>query len=862
PGKLRATPDLLIRSEKKPVNKERLKGHAYNGKAEYNLSCKGGLRSVEERLAHYKKNEVVFEEKINILNLEVKLRDNALVENIKKLEKAEKERDELKLTLEKFQNSSKYLNNLLENQNQENVKSRSDKGYHAVPLLYIGNYIPPKLDLMFIDEQVKKTKSVKKNNFSPPIIEDWNSDDESEEQFKPKVEVKIVRHSIENIKFVKTAREKVKKGKDTTARERAAGNPQQKEYKEKEVIDSGCSKHMTRNKCFLSYYEDYDGGFVSFGDGKGRISSKGKIKTGTLDFDDVYFYKELKYNMFRIKREFSIARTPQQNGVAKRKNKTLIEAARTICLGKQTNGIARTKDNIVAGPKDGAVDAGKKATEVDESRVSDNGRQDDQVTRTMEEEADMNNVVSSYTIPDAPLTKFLKDHPKDQVFRNKKDERGIVVKNKARLVAQGHTKEEGIDYDEVFTPVARIEAIRIFLAYASFKDFVVYQMDTASTPMEPKKALVKDAEAEDAYSYCCKMKVNAAKHKLTIAVLDFYKVKTINDDVRVQVLVDGKKVIVIKAFIRRDLRLDDAEAQQPYFSMAREESSQPPQPPVASTEAPQMVSSVKLPILKKARIRERKAKSTLLMAIPDEHLSRFYGIKDAKNLWATIKTRFGGNAESKKMQKNVLKQQFEIFSVSNSEGLDKGSLPSSWSNISLLMRNQPGIDNLDIDDLYNNLKFYKADIKGSSGSSSNSHHVAFVSTESTSSTNKLNAAYSVSTTTGYSSQAQDKEDLEQIDQDDLEEMDLKWPVALLSMRVKRFYKKTRRKLEFNGKEPIGFDKNKVECFNCQRRGNFARDCRSARNLENRSRDAGNAGYKERDNGKRSAKEEDEQALVV
>ncbi|GKE13705.1 putative ribonuclease H-like domain-containing protein [Tanacetum coccineum] len=66
------------------------------------------------------------------------------------------------------------------------------------------------------------------------------------------------------------------------------------------------------------------------------------------------------------------------------------------------------------------------------------------------------------------------------VFRNKKDERGIVIKNKARLVAQGYIQEEGIDYDEVFAPVARIEAIRLFLAYASFKDFVVYQMDVKS----------------------------------------------------------------------------------------------------------------------------------------------------------------------------------------------------------------------------------------------------------------------------------------------------------------------------------------------------------------------------------------------
>ncbi|GKG28964.1 hypothetical protein Tco_0416329, partial [Tanacetum coccineum] len=87
------------------------------------------LESVEARLAHYKKNEAVFEESINGLNLEVKLRDKALVENKKKLEKVEKERDELKLTLEKFQNSSKSLNNLLESQVYD--KFKKGLGYNA-----------------------------------------------------------------------------------------------------------------------------------------------------------------------------------------------------------------------------------------------------------------------------------------------------------------------------------------------------------------------------------------------------------------------------------------------------------------------------------------------------------------------------------------------------------------------------------------------------------------------------------------------------------------------------------------------------------------------------------------------------------
>nr|GEZ66353.1 hypothetical protein [Tanacetum cinerariifolium] len=256
--------------------------------------------------------------------------------------------------------------------------------------------------------------------------------------------------------------------------------------------------------------------------------------------------------------------------------------------------------------------------------------------------------------------------------------------------------------------------------------------------------------------------------------------------------------------------------------MAGEESSQPPQPPIASTEAPQMVLSVKLPILKKEGLDKGYDKFQRLLSLLEIHKASVF-TKDAN-------------------------QKF------------LGSLPSASSNISLIMRNKPVIDNLDIDDLYNNLKVYEADIKGSSGSSLNSQNVAFVSEESTSSTNELNAAYSISTATGHSSQAQ--EDLEQIDQDDLEEMDLKWQVAMLSMRVKRFYKKTKRKLKFNGKEQVGFDKIKVECFNCHRRWHFARDCRSARNSGNRSKDAGNAGYRGRDNDKRTAKEKDEQALVV
>ncbi|GJY84791.1 retrovirus-related pol polyprotein from transposon TNT 1-94 [Tanacetum coccineum] len=110
--------------------------------------------------------------------------------------------------------------------------------------------------------------------------------------------------------------------------------------------------------------------------------------------------------------------------------------------------------------------------------------------------ADMNNLDTTIQVSPNPTIRIHKDHPLDQVIGdlksatqtrkmsknleehgNKKDERGIMIRNKARLVAQGYTQEEGIDYDEVFASIARIEAIRLFLAYASFKDVVVYQMD-------------------------------------------------------------------------------------------------------------------------------------------------------------------------------------------------------------------------------------------------------------------------------------------------------------------------------------------------------------------------------------------------
>ncbi|GJT76363.1 putative ribonuclease H-like domain-containing protein [Tanacetum coccineum] len=625
------------------------------------------------------------------------------------------------------------------------------------------------------------------------------------------------------------------------------GNPHQ-DLKNKGVIDSGCSRHMTGNKSYLIYYEEIDGGFVAFGGNskEGKITGISKIRTSKLDFEDVYFVKELKFNLFSvsqmcgkknsvlftdtecvvlspdfkltdeshvllkvprkdnmfswvfflatkdatfeilktfitsienlidlkvkvircdngtefknkvmnqfcemkgIKREFSVARTPQQNGVAERKNRTLIKAARTmpadlklpttfwaetvntacyvqnkvlvikpqnktpyelflgrkhalsfmrpfecpitilntidhlgsgpnwlfdidaltksmnyklVVAGNQSNGNAGTKayndagkarmetipgkdyillpmwpaDPLFSQDSKSSPDAGFKPSGEEEKKDAEdpgnesgnqtegkdsevpstkepriNQEKDDYISSTnnintasdgnntnnvnavcstvnaadievntvdpksrielpddpnmpeLEDivysyddedvgvEADMNNLDAFMPVNPIITIRIHKDHPVEQiirdlhstpqtrrmtnnleeheepkrvihalkdpswieamqdellqfklqkvwtlvdlpygkraigtkwVYRNKKDERGIVIKNKARLVAQGYTQEKGIDYDEVFAPVTRIEAIRLFLAYASFKDFMVYQMDVKS----------------------------------------------------------------------------------------------------------------------------------------------------------------------------------------------------------------------------------------------------------------------------------------------------------------------------------------------------------------------------------------------
>ncbi|GJV05561.1 ribonuclease H-like domain-containing protein [Tanacetum coccineum] len=207
---------------------ETLKEHYDNLKKDFNKSqlnvgaYKIGLESVEARLDVYKKNEAVFEEEIKILKLNIILRDNALTELRKKFEKAEKERDDLKHTLEKFENSSKNLSKLY----------KIGEGYHAVPPPYIGNFMPPKPDLVLADKDEYvfsesatsvpsaatskvKTSVSKPISVSEPLIEDWISDSENENETKSKSRQRKPSNAkvefVKSYEHVKSPRQSVKK---------------------------------------------------------------------------------------------------------------------------------------------------------------------------------------------------------------------------------------------------------------------------------------------------------------------------------------------------------------------------------------------------------------------------------------------------------------------------------------------------------------------------------------------------------------------------------------------------------------------------------------------------------------------------
>ncbi|GJR77299.1 ribonuclease H-like domain-containing protein [Tanacetum coccineum] len=271
---------------------------------------------------------------------------------------------------------------------------------------------------------------------------------------------------------------------------------------------------------------------------------------------------------------------------------------------------------------------------------------------------------------------------------------------------------------------------------------------------------------------------------------------------------------------------------------------------------------------------EVKARSTLMMGIPNEHQLKFNSIKDAKLLMEAVEKRFGRNAATKKTQRNLLKQQYENFTAPSSEMLDQTfdrlqklvsqlellgetisqedvnqkllrSLSPEWNTHAVVWRNKTDLDTMSIDDLYNNLKMYEPEVKGMSSSSSSTQNMAFVSSSNNNNSNTngaVSTAQAVNTANGVSAantqvNASNIDNLSDAVIYDLEEIDLRWQMAMLIMRVRRFLKSTGRKLTINGNESVGFDKSKVECYNCHKRGHFARECRAPRNQDYKNKES-------------------------
>nr|GEW89690.1 copia protein [Tanacetum cinerariifolium] len=208
--------------------------------------------------------------------------------------------------------------------------------------------------------------------------------------------------------------------------------------KDKGIVDSGCSRHMIRNKAYLANYQEFKGGFVAFGGSNERITGKGKIKAG----------RNANTSSTNL---LNIVSTPLSTAGPSR-------AFNDGELSYPDDPLMPYLEDIYASPSEGIF--------------IDSSYNDEGVV------TDFNNFETTVNVSLTPTTR--KAIRTKWVYMNKKDEREVVVINKARLVALGHRQEEGIDYDEVFAPMARIEDIKIFLAFASYMGFIDYQMDVKS----------------------------------------------------------------------------------------------------------------------------------------------------------------------------------------------------------------------------------------------------------------------------------------------------------------------------------------------------------------------------------------------
>ncbi|GJT22862.1 hypothetical protein Tco_0892799 [Tanacetum coccineum] len=243
---------------------------------------------------------------------------------------------------------------------------------------------------------------------------------------------------------------------------------------------------------------------------------------------------------------------------------------------------------------------------------------------------------------------------------------------------------------------------------------------------------------------------------------------------------------------------------------------------------------------------------------------------NAKSMFAAIETRFGESLESifNRIQKIVSRLAI-LGVIIAQEYLNLkilSSLPPEWNTHVIVLMNKPEVETMSIDDLYNNFKIVEQKVKKTVGTSSGSQNMAFITALSSSSTNDANTACpqvsaaspsvnaastqiytaSVSDNTVYAFMVENPngsnvlhQDLEKIHEDDLEAMDLKWQLSLLSVRAKKYYQRIGKKIFINANDIVGYDKSKLEYYNCHKLGHFARERRAPRSKEGQFRNQDN-----------------------
>ncbi|GKB73438.1 retrovirus-related pol polyprotein from transposon TNT 1-94, partial [Tanacetum coccineum] len=582
------------------------------------------------------------------------------------------------------------------------------------------------------DEEVSKV--VRKYDDSP-IIKDWVSDSEEENVSQTKIEKKIVKPSIAKIEFVKpkqqekTARKNVKQvEKHRQSTHSPRGNQrnwnnmmanQQMYLPGQGVIDSGCSRHMTGNMSYLTDYEEIDGGYVAFGGNPkgGKITGKEAVNTACYVQNRVLVVKphnKTSYELFH-------GRTPTLSFM--RRFGCHVTILNTIDhLGKFDGKVdegffvrysLNSKAFRVFNSRTKIVEENLHirfsgiTPNVVGTKASDNACQDIKETKP----------VKDYIL----LPLWTTDPPFSQDPKSSHDDRSKPSSDDGKKVDEDPRKDSECNDQEKEDNVNSTNNVN---AASTNEVNAVGGKTSIELPVDPNMSALEDYSifdfTRDNKDDGVVADMNNLCKKQTVVA------NSTTEAEYVAAFVDKCFGFKINSLIM----VINLHPSKLNMSGPQDEIPPPPPPPPSSQtptqQTPHTVSTIKLPILKKgeydiwamkmehylahtdypiweviqngngpvsittdtsgqikvlpprtaeeivARERERKARTTLLMALPEDHLAKFHKMTDAKEMWDAIKSRFGGNDESKKMQKYILKQQFEGFSVSNTEGLHKG----------------------------------------------------------------------------------------------------------------------------------------------------------------------------------------------